>query len=361
MGLGSAKDVTLAQARQKAAECRSQLAEGIDPIEARNTARKGAQLEIARAVTFCHCAERYIAAHAAGWKSPKHREQWESSLKRHVFPALGELAVSSIDTGLVMKVLEPIWCKRPQTAERLRGRIERILSWAKVRGYRQGENPALWRGHLDQLLPAARKLATIKHHPALPYRDVNAFLSALREKDWLASPCIEFLVLTVARSGEARGARWEEIDLVSKTWTIPAARMKGNREHRVPLSERAIELLRTQPRFASEGLVFAGGRLNEPLHDRTLSQTLRRLNYRHITVHGFRSSFRDWAAEQTNFPREVAEAALAHVNADRVEAAYRRSDLFERRRRLMEEWATYCSRPAPIFVEVVLLRETANV
>lgn len=343
MGLGSARDVTLAQAREKAAVYRSQLAEGIDPIEARNAKRIGAQIEVARAITFRHCAERFIAAHEAGWKSLKHREQWSASLELHVYPTVGALPVSAIDTTLVMQMLEPLWSKRPLTAERIRGRIERVLSWAKVRGYRQGENPALWRGHLDQLLPAARKVARVKHHPALPYKQVNTFVTALRKKPWLASPCIELLILTATRSGEARGARWHEINLGEKTWTIPASRMKGNREHRVPLSDRAVELLRELPREAGADLVFTGGREGEPLHDRTLALTLSRLNYAHITIHGFRSTFRDWAAELTDYPREVAEAALAHITADRVEAAYRRSDLFEKRRRLMEEWGRYCT------------------
>jgi integrase len=346
MGLGSARVVMLARAREKAAACRSQLADDIDPIEARRAARVAAQRDLTASITFRYCAERYIAAHEAAWKSQKHREQWRASLELHVYPIFDAVAVSAIDTDLVMQVLEPVWNKRPKTAERIRGRIERILSWAKVRGYRHGENPALWRGHLDQLLPATRKISHIRHHAALPYQQVGIFLSKLRESQWLATSCIEFLVLTAARSGEARGARWEEIDLPTKTWIIPAFRMKGNREHRVPLSDRAIELLLALPRLSTDSLVFSGGNEGEALHDRTLTLTLRRLNYEHITIHGFRSTFRDWAAEQTHYPREVAEAALAHVNVDRVEAAYRRSDLFEMRRQLMSQWATYCDETA---------------
>jgi integrase len=351
MGLGSVKVLSLARARAKATACRSQLADDIDPIEARRAARKSAQQYLSRTVSFRHCAERYIAAHEAAWKSQKHREQWGASLELHVYPIFDAVAVSAIDTNLVMQVLEPLWNKRPKTAERIRGRIERILSWAKVRGYRHGENPALWRGHLDQLLPATRKISNIRHHAALPYQHIGTFLAKLRQTQWLATSCIEFLVLTAARSGEARGARWEEIDLPAKTWIIPASRMKSNREHRVPLSDRATELLLALPRFSTDNLVFGGGNEGEALHDRTLTLTLRRLNYGHITIHGFRSTFRDWAAEQTSYPREVAEAALAHVNADRVEAAYRRSDLFDLRRQLMAQWAVYCDASVLLRVE----------
>jgi integrase len=208
------------------------------------------------------------AAHEASWKSQKHREQWGASLELHVYPIFDAVSVSAIDTDLVMQVLEPLWHKRPKTAERIRGRIERILSWAKVRGYRHGENPALWRGHLDQLLPASRKISNTRHHAALPYQQMGIFLSKLRKTQWPATSCIEFLVLTAARSGEARGARWEEIDVPTKTWIIPAARMKGNREHRVPLSDRAIELLLALPRFPADNLVFGGGKEGEALHDR---------------------------------------------------------------------------------------------
>ncbi len=264
MGLGSATVVTLAQAREKATACSLQLAEGIDPIDARQVLRQGKKLTQARTVTFKHCAEKYIAAHEAGWKSPKHRSQWDQSLELHVYPILGDLSVFAIDTGLVMQVLEPIWSKRPKTADRIRGRIERILSYAKVRGFREGDNPAQWRGHLDQLLPPIRRVATLRHHPALPYQEIYQFLLKLREREWLSSPCIEFLILTVTRSGEARGARWDEIDLSSKIWTIPASRMKGNREHRIPLSARAVELLADLPRIPGESLVFIGGGLTSP-------------------------------------------------------------------------------------------------
>jgi integrase len=259
-----------------------------------------------------------------------------------------------------MQVLEPIWVRRPLTGDRIRSRIERVLNWAKVRGYRDGQNPATWRGHLDQLLPAARKLVKVKHHPALPYHEIYEFLELLRKQQWLAARCIEFLIHTATRSQEARGAKWQEIDFKGKVWTIPPSRMKGNREHRVPLSDHVIDLLRELPKSPGKDLIFPGGKPSDPLHDRTLSQSLGRLNYGHVTIHGFRSSFRDWSAEQTNHPREVAEAALAHINADKTEAAYRRSDLFEKRRRLMEAWSEYCNREPQSEGTVVLLHGGSN-
>jgi integrase len=337
------------------------LAEGVDPLVERKRQRMGAQLASTRAITFRQCAEAYVKAHEAGWRTAKYAKTgWHDVFRLHVYPHIGDVAVSDVDTGLVLQVLEPIWSKKARTASALRGQIESVLSWAKVRGYRQGENPALWRGHLKHLLPAPRKVATVKHHPALPYEKVSEFLGKLRKDTAVCSRGIEFVVLTAARSGEVRGAKWDEIDLTSKTWTIPAARMKSRCEHRVPLSDPVIALLQALPRLVGNDFVFPGQYNNQPMDARTLTMTLKRIGYRHITIHGFRSTFRDWAAEQTNYPREVAEAALAHVLENKTEAAYRRSDLFEKRRRVMEEWARYCTRPAPAEGKVVPLRENVN-
>jgi integrase len=344
MGLGPYPDVSLAEARQKAFDARRLLRDGVDPIEARRGARMAARLEEARGLTFKDCAERYIAAHEAGWRNAKHRAQWRSTLGTYASPELGDLSVAAIDTALVMKTLEPIWQAKPETADRLRGRIEAVLDWAAARNYRTGDNPARWRGHLDKLLPARRRLARVKHHAALPARDLPAFMVELRDQAGVSARALEFAILTAARTGEVIGATWGEIDMGEKVWTVPAERMKGGRTHRVPLCERTVEILDTLPRGGDS--VFGGTRARKPLSQMALLMTLRRMKRDDLTVHGFRSTFRDWAAECTSFPREVAEAALAHVISDKVEAAYRRGDLFERRRQLMEAWSRYCaSRP----------------
>jgi integrase len=344
MGLGPYPDVSLAEARQKAFDARRLLRDGLDPIEARRGARMAARLEEARSLTFKDCAERYIAAHEAGWRNAKHRAQWRSTLGTYAYPELGDLSVAAIDTALVMKTLEPIWQAKPETADRLRGRIEAVLDWAAARNYRTGDNPARWRGHLDKLLPARRRLARVKHHAALPSRDLPAFMVELRNQAGVSARALEFAILTAARTGEVIGAIWGEIDMGEKVWTVPAERMKGGRTHRVPLCERTVEILDTLPRGGDS--VFGGTRARKPLSQMALLMTLRRMKRDDLTVHGFRSTFRDWAAECTSFPREVAEAALAHVISDKVEAAYRRGDLFERRRQLMEAWSRYCaSRP----------------
>jgi len=341
MGLGPYPDVALAEARQKAFDARRLLRDGVDPIEARRTARSAARLEEARGLTFMECAKCYIAAHEAGWRNAKHRAQWRSTLVTYAFPVLGELPVAAIDTALVMKTFEPIWQAKPETAGRLRGRIEAVLDWAAARGYRAGDNPARWRGHLDKLLPARRRLARIKHHAALPAHDLPAFMVELRGQAGVSARALEFAILTAARTGEVIGATWSEIDMGGKTWTVPAERMKGGRTHRVPLCERAVEILRSLPLEGDH--VFGGARASKPLSQMALLMMLRRMKRDDLTVHGFRSTFRDWAAESTSFPREVAEAALAHAIPDKVEAAYRRGDLFERRRQLMEAWSRYCA------------------
>jgi integrase len=330
MGLGSIELVSLAEARDKALACRKLLLERRDPIKVRDAERTQAKLAAAQTTTFAECAAKYVAAHEARWKNDKHRKQWRQTLEV-ACDTLGELPVAAIDTGLVLKVLEPIWTSKPETASRLRGRIERVLSWATVRGYRQGSNPATWRGHLQHMLqtPAKRDKT---HFAALPYAEIGTFMRELRARREMTARALEFLILTASRSNEVIGARWDEIDMAAKTWTIPSTRMKMGKLHRVPLSTRALEIVRALPRDSD--LVFAG------LRDRTMLALLKTL--RPVTTHGFRSSFTDWAHECTNHPKVVIDAALAHTIGDKVEAAYRRGELFVKRGRLMADWARYC-------------------
>ena len=294
-------------------------------------------------MTFDQCADAYLAAHRAGWRNAKHAAQWSSTLATYVSPIFGNLPVQAIDVALVTKALEPIWTAKPETASRMRGRIESILDWAKVRGYRDGENPARWRGHLDHLLPARAKVSKVRHHAALPYDELAGFMGKLRAQGGTSARALEFAILTAARTGEVIGARWAEIDLPGKTWTIPAERMKAGREHRVPLSAAALAILETQAALTENEFVFPGQQ-RAGLSDMALWMALRAMGRDDLTVHGFRSTFRDWAAERTNFPREVAEGALAHSLTDKVEAAYRRGDLFDKRRRLMTAWADHCGK-----------------
>jgi integrase len=342
MGLGSAADMPLAEARERAGECRRLLRDGIDPIEQRKVERARAILADAKALTFKACGEAYIISHRPGWKNAKHAEQWTSTLATYAYPVFGALPVQAVDVGLVMKVVEPIWTVKPETASRVRGRIESVLDWATVRGYRQGDNPARWRGALQSLLPARSKVRKVVHHVALPYAQAGAFTAALQAQDGTASRALEFLVLTATRTSETIGARWAEIDLDESTWTIPAGRIKAAKEHRVPLSTPAVALLKGLRQTTTGEFVFPGAKAGKPLSNMAMAAALKRMGRDDITVHGFRSTFRDWAAEQTNYPREVAEMALAHAVGDKVEAAYRRGDLFEKRRRLMAEWARYC-------------------
>jgi integrase len=359
MGLGSVNAVSLAAARAKAAECRAQLADGNDPIEHRKAQRVQARLDDAKARTFEECARAYIEAHEPSWRNAKHRQQWTNTLKTYVYPALGKLPAASIDTGLVLRVIEPIWNTKPETAGRVRGRIETVLDWAKVRGFRSGENPARWRGHLDHLLPARRKVRAVKHHAALPYTDVAGFMSALAVQEGMAALALRFTILTAARTGEALNATWNEIEFTGKTWTIPAERMKAGREHRVPLSDAAMGVLESVHESAADGqsYVFQGARPGRSLSQMALLMLLRRMHRGDITAHGFRSTFRDWAAECTSFSGEVAEMALAHAVSDAVEAAYRRGDLFEKRRKLMQAWAEYCLRPTDTHNVIPINRE----
>ena len=341
MGLGRYPDLSLAKAREKAAECRQLIADAVDPIERRKKQRMEAALANVRGMTFKQCAVGYIAAHEASWRNAKHRQQWTNTLETYVYPTLGPLSVQDINVGFVMRVLEPIWSKKPETASRVRGRIEAILDWAKVSGYRSGENPARWRGHLVHLLPAKSKVREVEHHAALPYEQIGAFMTSLRDQPGGAARALEFLILTATRTGETLGATWDEFDLEARLWTIPTDRMKGGREHRVPLSAAALAVLEGTREVRQGDLVFPGARQGRPLSNMAVLMLLRRMGLGEITAHGFRSTFRDWAAERTTFPREVAEMALAHAIPDAVEAAYRRGDLFEKRRRLMSAWAEF--------------------
>jgi integrase len=348
MGLGPLALFGLSEARAKTLDARRLRHEGIDPIEARKAERVRARLDAAKALTFKQCPDSYIKAHRAGWRNGKHAAQWEATLATYAEPVIGGLPAQAIGTALILKVLEPIWMAKPETASRVRGRIESILDWAKVRGYRSGENPARWRGHLDKLLPARGKVRKVVHHAALPYGALPSFLVTLREQQGIAARALEFTILTAARTSETIGARWSELDLREKNWTVPAVRMKAQREHRIPLSARALAILQEMQalRIAgdTEAFVFPGGRLGRPLSNMAMTELLRRMGRGDVTVHGFRSSFRDWAAERTGFASEVVEMALAHAVGSKVEAAYRRGDLFEKRRRLMQAWGEFLTK-----------------
>jgi integrase len=345
MGLGGFPDVPLAMARDKAREARLQIDRGIDPIEARREAKSAQRATSEAARTFKQCAVSYIEAKEAEWRNPKHRQQWANTLEQYAYPVIGDMLVRDVDLPHVLKILEPIWRTKTETAKRLRGRLEVILDWARVRRYRTGENPARWRGHLETLLASPGKVAKVEHHEAVSIDELPAFLQVLREKPGLGSRALEFLILTAARSGEVRGARWSEINLEAGEWRVPPERMKAGKEHRVPLSAPAVKLLQALPRVEGNDLVFPSARSGRPLSDMTLTKVMRDMDLEAVP-HGFRSTFRDWASERTNYPREVAEMALAHAIGDKVEAAYRRGELLEKRRRMMADWARYCEQPA---------------
>jgi integrase len=345
MGLGPVHTIGLAEAREKARDCRRVRLDGFDPIEARKATRAQARLDAAKAMTFKECAERYIASHKAGWRNPKHSAQWPSTLATYVYPVFGDLPAQAIDVGLVMKAVEPIWATKPETASRVRGRIESVLDWAAARGFRQGENPARWRGHLEKLLPKKTKVRRVGHHAALPFAEIGTFMAELRKQEGVAARAFEFGILTAARTGEVIGAQWAEIDLEARLWTLPAERMKAGREHRVPLSEPALAILTAMREVREGGFVFPGGRARQPLSNMAFLMLLRRMGRGDLTAHGFRSTFSDWCSERTNFPAEVREMALAHIVNDKVEAAYRRGDLFQKRRQLMDAWTRFCSAP----------------
>ncbi|MCJ2060112.1 integrase arm-type DNA-binding domain-containing protein [Methylobacterium sp. J-048] len=342
MGLGPVSTFSLAEARDKALTCRKLTYEGIDPIEVRRGQRQDAAVEAAKAITFRTCAAGYIESHKAGWRNEKHAAQWTATLETYAYPVFGDLPVQAVDTGLVMQALGPIWATKPETAARVRGRIESILDWATTNSYRRGENPARWKGHLANLLPKRSKVRKVEHHAALPFKHVPAFMALVAEQPGTAAKLMTFTILTAARTGEALGARWSEIDIESGIWTMPAERMKGGAEHRVPLSEPALAILAEMQGLDAE-FVFPGGRRGKPLSNMAMLVLLRRMERTDLTVHGFRSSFRDWASETTHFPSEVVEMALAHAIESKVEAAYRRGDLFEKRRELMMAWAAFCA------------------
>jgi integrase len=349
IGLGSCSIIGLAVAREKGRALREQLLDGIDPLEQKRKRRQQTALDTAKTTSFREVAETYIAAHESSWTNPVHRRQWRQSLADHVYPAIGGLPVAAIDTALVVKVLSPLWTVRRESASRIRGRIESILDAAKARGLRDGENPARWRGHLENLLPKRAK-GDRPHHAAMAYADVPAFLAKLRQEDSIAARALEFTILCAARSGETTGAVWEgEINLIDKIWTISGTRMKGRRAHRVPLSARCVEILASLPN--RKGLIFGGAR-GERLTKHSMPRLLERMGHGDVTVHGFRSSFRDWAGEQTSFPREIAEQALAHTVGE-VERAYRRGDALEKRRALMQAWSDFLGKPTPAGADVI--------
>ena len=353
LGLGPYPRVSLEAARVEHAEVRRLLGKGVNPLAERRKKCAEAKLDVAKAMTFKQCTEAYFTAHRAGWRNEKHAVQWSATLSTYAYPIIGALPVQAIDTALVMKVLEqevrgapdkpgaPFWTARTETASRLRGRIESVLDYARVRTWRTGENPARWRGHLDKLLPKPSKVQTVAHHAALPYAELPAFMAELRKQDGIAARGLEFLVLTATRTSEVLGARWDEIDLKAKLWTVPPERMKAGKEHRVPLSARAVAILE-EMQGLEEPYLFPGKRA-APMNNQIFLSLLRRMNRAGLTAHGFRSTFRDWAAERTTFPSEMAEMALAHAVSSKVEAAYRRGDLFERRARMMAAWSAFAA------------------
>lgn len=350
VGLGGVAAVTLAKAREKAAAMRALLAEGKDPLAERRAER----LAAAGVKTFRQCAEEYIDAHQPGWRNLKHRQQWASSLKNYVYPVIGDLPVNQVDDRHVLKILQPIWLKKTETAKRVQGRMENILDYAKATKQRTGDNPARWRAHLDQILVCPSKVQRVRHHPALPYAELPAFMAALRQREGVGARAMAFVILTACRSNEAIGARWSEID--GDVWTIPEERTKSGREHRVPLVPEALAILSEMRKTAAGDFVFAGAKPGRTLSPMTMATVLGRMERTDITVHGFRSTFRDWVEEQTNFPTRLAEAALGHALKDETEAAYQRGDLLEKRRRIMSAWARYATGPAKMTGQVVAIR-----
>lgn len=340
MGLGSYPDVGLADARTKASEYRQQASKNIDPIEARRVEQEAIP-------TFTTCAARFIRSHRHGWNNAKHSRQWVSTLKTYARPVIGSKLVDTIETKDILETLKPIWTTKTETAKRVQGRIENILDFAAAHKYRDGTNPARWRGHLDMLLPKPSKVHTVKHHPAMPYTDVPAFMTELAKNNSVSAQALRFLILTATRTSEVLKAQWSEIDLENAVWTIPAERMKTGRVHRVPLTDKMLKDLKELPRIEGNPYLFPGARYGKPLSNMALLQLMRGMGYGvngtrgDAVPHGFRSSFRDWSGEVSSFPRDVAEMALAHVIENKVEAAYRRGDLFEKRRKMMQSWTDY--------------------
>lgn len=356
LGLGPYPDVTLKAARDAALSLRRKKHAGIDPLSDKQARQRADRTANDNMLTFAESAERYINNKKAEWKNKKHIDQWRNTLKNIAGPVIGHLPVDQVDTALVLRCVEPIWTSKTETANRLRGRIESVLDWATVQNYRKGDNPARWKGHLDQILPTPAKVKNVVHHPALPYAETGAFMAALRQDEGIAARALEFSILTATRTAEVIRAECSEFDLDGRTWIIPAERMKANREHRVPLSPAAINVLNSVAGH-DKTYVFPGHKRGSHLSNGSMLAVLKRLKRSDITVHGFRSTFRDWAAERTNFSREVCEMALAHSVSDKTEAAYLRGDLFDKRRKLMDTWASYaCAIKGD---KVVTLRQTS--
>lgn len=346
MGLGPLHTVSLAEARERAEVCRAARLKGLDPLEERLKEREAKTIEAGETITFEKCAETYIATHKDGWKNSKHADQWTATLQTYVYPVFKETPVAAINDTLVLKVLQPIWKDKTETASRIRGRIENILDWARVMKFRTGDNPARWRGHLDHLLPKRSRVSTINHHAALPIDETPSFIQILQREQTVVARAFEFCILNATRTNETMGMRWSEYDEKAQLWTVAAARMKAGRDHRIPLAKRSQLILAEMQEVRTGDFVFPGGVNERPLSSMAFLMLLRRLGRNDITAHGFRSTFRDWAAERTNFPNEVVEMALAHTISNKVEAAYRRGDLFDKRRQLAEDWATFCAAPS---------------
>ena len=349
MGLGDVRRVKLADARKKAYAAHLQVLDGVDPIEQRDASKTALAVEKAKALTFKQCAEGLIQAQKSGWKNPKHAAQWGSTLETYAYPVIGSLPVGAVDDGHIMKILQPIWNTKTETASRVRGRIEKVLDRARALKLRTGDNPARWKGHLDQLLPPKSQVAPVENHPALPYAELPKFMAKLRAKEGVSARALEFLILTAARTGDVIGATWSEINEDDQLWSVPAARMKGRkganrRDHVVPLSDPAFALLAGLP-VDSGDYLFTGGKEGAGLSNAAMSELLKGMDYKPdmATVHGFRSTFKDWASEQTAYPNELSEMAMAHTVSNKVEASYRRGDMREKRRRMMQDWADYCA------------------
>ena len=342
--IGPYPRVTLEQARSARNEHRAAVSRGDDPATLRKQDKARRKVESARSMTFRQCTEAYIEARSAEWTNPKHAQQWANTLTTYAYPVIGALRPVDIDTDLVMRVLQPIWLTKNETASRVRGRIESVMDWAKVSGLRTGENPARWSGHLDQLLAAPSKVKKEGHHAALPYDDIGPFFKMLRANEATSARLLEFTILTATRTGDSLHAAWSEFDLSVPLWTVPAERTKAKREHRVPLSSAVVTLLKELPTFGGDGFVFEGAKEGKPLSNMAMLNLLKRMKRDDLTTHGFRSTFRDWTAECTGTPNEVAEMALAHAISDKTESAYRRGDLFDKRRELMQAWADYIDR-----------------
>ena len=343
MGLGSLNLVPLAAARNIAVECRRQVLSGLDPLEERGRVKRVRQLEQARSITFQKAAEKCIASKKPEWKNAKHAQQWSNTLNAYAYPVFGDLSISDLDTDLVLKAIEPIWISKAETASRVRQRIETVWDWARARKYVEGENPARLRGHLDKILAKTAKVKRVKHHAAIPYKQIATFIKKLRGRKGSSASAMEFMILTAARTGEVRGARWQEIDLTIKVWTIPADRMKAGKEHRVPLCDRALQILNSiKSNRNPDEFVFPGWKAGTGLSDGAMLALLRKMEVGPYTPHGFRSTFRDWAAEEAHqFSNETVELALAHTIRNKAEAAYRRGDQLERRRELMAAWSEH--------------------